>query len=306
MKIPATMYNRFALTTLLLSVIFLISCKQADVQEQMQPPSKKAAPTDASVNDPAKEVIEKKQDTPAMAAADTALAKQSQTDTTVKKEQKTSNVALNPNKLPATAAGTKPAAEKPVETTAAKPMLPKPKPALPTFGPDDPRSGIYLSITGKMAGMGDPSQTASDAYKYGQGKHPKALAGVGLPKDKFGLIDWMAIVNEKIIEPRGSLKKGAPEIPPFDMNVLIESKGDFVNDVLFPHKAHTYWLKCENCHTGIFIMAKGKNNMTMQGIVEGKWCGRCHGKVAFPLTDCNRCHQTPKNSAEATGVAVKK
>jgi c(7)-type cytochrome triheme protein len=37
--------------------------------------------------------------------------------------------------------------------------------------------------------------------------------------------------------------------------------------------------------------------MTMVGIAEGKWCGRCHGKVAFPLTDCQRCHVKPKKSA---------
>ena len=306
MKIPATMYNRFVLTALMLSIIFLISCKQADIQEQVQSPGKKDVSTDASANESGTEAIEKKQSTPSIAASDTALVNQGQAETTAKKRQAIPTEVVNPNKLPATAAGVKPVAEKPAEKVAAQPILPKPKPALPTFGPDDPRSGIYLSITGKMAGMGDPSQTASDAYRYGQGEHPKALAGVGLPKDKFGLIDWMAIVTEKIIAPRGALKKGAPEIPPFDMNVLITSKGDFVNDVLFPHKAHTYWLKCENCHTGIFIMAKGKNNMTMQGIVEGKWCGRCHGKVAFPLTDCNRCHQTPKKPVEATGVAVKK
>jgi len=304
MKILVTIRNKLALSVLLLLVMFMISCKQTDTHEQVKAPVK----TDASATKSATDVIEKEKSTPTIATANTDLAENTQAETAIKKKQKIAEAALNPNKLPATAAGAKPAEEKPiaakpVEKIAEKPVLPKPKPALPTFGPNDPRSGIYLSITGKMAGMGDPSQTASDAYKYGQGEHPKALAGVGLPKDKFGLIDWMAIVNEGIIKPIGALKKGAVEMPPFDMNVLITSKGDFVNDVLFPHKAHTYWLKCENCHTGIFIMAKGKNNMTMQGIVEGKWCGRCHGKVAFPLTDCNRCHQTPKQPAE---VAAKK
>ncbi len=299
MKTLTTIHNKFVLTIFLFPLLFVISCKQADTIEQTQTSS------EADISKPAEDVIEKKKSQPSVAMSKTALAENIE----VKPIEK--QTVLDPNKLPATAAGIKPVGQQPVvakvvEKAAEKPLLPKPKPALPTFGPDDPRSGIYLSITGKMAGMGNPSQTASDAYRYGRGEHPKALAGVGLPKDKFGLIDWMAIVNKEIIKPRGSLKIGAPELPPFDMNVLITAKGDYVNDVLFPHKAHTYWLKCENCHTGIFIMAKGKNNMTMQGIVQGKWCGRCHGKVAFPLTDCNRCHQTPKVAIEATGVAVKK
>jgi len=46
------------------------------------------------------------------------------------------------------------------------------------------------------------------------------------------------------------------------------------------------------------VPAKGQNNMTMSAIVEGKFCGRCHGKVAFPLADCNRCHTQPKKAAK--------
>ncbi len=273
MKTPAAVRHCLAWSTLLLPLLLLTGCKQSDTLAQTQPPDTAArkATGEMAERPPAPVTAAKPPLTPAVAAP----------------QQKTAAP------LPATTAEAEPTA---VEAPAPK----KPRTALPTFGPDDPRSGIYLSITGKMARMGDPSDVASDAYRYGRGEHPKALAGVGLPKDKFGLIDWMAIVNEGIIKPRGSIKPGVPEMPPFDMDVLIKAKGDFVNDVLFPHKAHTYWLKCENCHTGIFIMAKGKNKMTMQGIVEGKWCGRCHGKVAFPLTDCNRCHQTPKQTVEVT------
>jgi len=300
-----TVRNSFTLMVMLLPLLLVISCKETDTHEQMQTSSKAGASVDTPANKPATAAAENNKQ-----LASTVTSKPTPTP----QKQTTTNASSDANTPSETTAGSKPAIEKPTVSTAKKPaakvaekpVLPKPKPAVPTFGPDDPRSGIYLSITGQMAGMGDPSQSASDAYRYGQGEHPEALAGAGLPKDKFGLIDWMAIVNEGIIKPVDSLKPGAPAMPPFDMNVLITSKGDFVNDVLFPHKAHTYWLKCENCHTGIFIMAKGKNNMTMQGIVEGKWCGRCHGKVAFPLTDCNRCHQTPKKALEAAGLAVKK
>lgn len=156
------------------------------------------------------------------------------------------------------------------------------------------RSAIYLGADGRMAGTGDPNAAVSAAYRLGQSPHPQALSAPGMPKDKFGLIDWVAMVDQQAIEPIGSLQPGAPEIPPFDMNVVIKAKGDFVNDVLFQHKTHTYWLSCEICHNGIFIMAKGQNKMSMQEISQGKWCGKCHGKVSFPLTDCVRCHSQPK------------
>jgi hypothetical protein len=40
----------------------------------------------------------------------------------------------------------------------------------------------------------------------------------------------------------------------------------------------------------------------MLHILEGKQCGQCHGAVAFPLTECARCHntaRTPENAARA-------
>ena len=171
----------------------------------------------------------------------------------------------------------------------------KTEPAVTTAArPASGKSSIYLGSDGKMAGIGDPSKPVSEAYKIGMSARPAALAGAGLPKDKFGLIDWVAVVKKGEIKPIGSLDPGKPDIPPFDMDIVIEAKGDFVNNVLFPHSDHTYWLSCENCHPAIFAMGKGKNKMSMVEISEGKWCGRCHGKVAFPLTDCSRCHTKQK------------
>ncbi len=161
------------------------------------------------------------------------------------------------------------------------------------------KSTIYLGSDGKPAGLGDPRNPVSEAYKIGMSERPAALAGAGLPKDKFGLVDWVAVVNEGDINPVGSLDPNAPEAPPFDMDIIIPAKGDFVNDVRFPHDIHTYWLGCENCHPALFVMGKGKNKMSMVEIAEGKWCGVCHGKVAFPLTDCARCH-TEKKAQKST------
>ncbi|MEE9615320.1 MAG: c(7)-type cytochrome triheme domain-containing protein [Thermodesulfobacteriota bacterium] len=168
----------------------------------------------------------------------------------------------------------------------------------PVLDPDDPRSAIYLDTSGKLAGTGDATKPVSEAWKAGQAWHPQALQGEGLPKDRYGLVDWAKLVREGIINPRHSLDPKADEMPPLDMDVIIESKGDYVNNVRYPHEMHTYWLKCEVCHPKIFVPAKGQNNMTMVGITRGEWCGRCHGKVAFPLTDCTRCHTVPKKGAK--------
>lgn len=160
--------------------------------------------------------------------------------------------------------------------------------------PDDPSSVLYLDTAGNKAGIGDPDVPASESVKIGLGWHPKALSASGLPRDRYGLVDWAKLVREGLIKPRHSLDPNAEEMPPLPMDVLIPAKSDFVDDVIYPHEIHTWWLKCEVCHPKIFIPAKGENKMTMSEITAGEWCGRCHGKVAFPLTDCTRCHVSPK------------
>ncbi len=165
--------------------------------------------------------------------------------------------------------------------------------------PTDPRSSIYLDTAGKLAGTGDSRRPPSKAYQSGRGWHPAALEGEGLPRDRFGLVDWAQLVKKDLIAPKGSLDPAdTSEMPPLDLDIIIKAKSDFVKDVKYPHWMHTYWLKCEVCHAtvggAIFIPAKGQNNMTMVGIARGEWCGRCHDKVAFPLADCNRCHTVPR------------
>lgn len=190
--------------------------------------------------------------------------------------------------------------------TPEQPKASEPKPAqqekAPTIvDPRDPRSILYLDSKGKPAGTGDVTKSgaASEAARAGAGWHPAALAATIVPKDKYGLVDWAKAVKDKIIAPGHSLDpkaKATEDDEPLDMDVHITTKSDFVNDVIYPHWIHTYWFTCEGCHEKIFKMAAGENNMTMIGIAGGKWCGRCHGKVAFPLSDCNRCHVQQKKT----------
>jgi c(7)-type cytochrome triheme protein len=185
------------------------------------------------------------------------------------------------------------------ESAAPEPIMvaqadkPKGEKVSPILDPSDPKSVLYLDTSGKLAGTGDPTKPVSEAFKAGMGWHPKALAAEGLPRDKYGLVDWVRLVNEKLLAPRHSIDPKVEEPPALKMDVIMPTSIDTVNAVKFPHDTHTYWISCEVCHPKMFVPAKGQNNMNMLGIVEGKWCGRCHGKVAFPLTDCNRCHSEP-------------
>ena len=193
-----------------------------------------------------------------------------------------------------------PAPKKSGDQSAAAAPAPKKETAASAtrIDPKAPSSVIYLDPQGRPAGIGDPSKPASQAFKAGMGWHPQALSAAGLPKDKYGLVDWAKLVRQNIISPKASLDPEEEEIPPLKMDVVITAKGDYVSDVIYPHEMHTYWLKCDVCHPSIFVPAKGSNDMTMVGIVQGQWCGRCHGKVAFPLTDCNKCHSAPKKASK--------
>ena len=104
-------------------------------------------------------------------------------------------------------------------------------------------------------------------------------------------VQWTRALNDKTITPRPGIAAGAKEDDPTDMDLEYVPKGQPQYKVIFPHKPHTQWLGCPNCHTGIFEMEKGKASMTMDKLNAGAYCGVCHGKVALPaLTSCPACH----------------
>lgn len=161
----------------------------------------------------------------------------------------------------------------------------------------DPALLIYLSERGVLAGIGDPAGMVGEAEKMGKAAHPAAMELAKLPKDKYGLVDWAAAIKTGMVKPLDSLEPGAAAPPPFNLDVVIRTKSNFMPDVVFPHYTHTLWLACTNCHTGIFQMKAGAHpEMTMPKIASGEYCGRCHNRVAFPLTDCTRCHVKPKET----------
>ena len=61
----------------------------------------------------------------------------------------------------------------------------------------------------------------------------------------------------------------------------------------FPHWIHRMNFKCYVCHNAIFQMKAGADDITMDKIQAGKFCGVCHnGKTAFQVKfeTCPRCH----------------
>ncbi len=131
-----------------------------------------------------------------------------------------------------------------------------------------------------------PSEAFQDLPKSGDGNH----------------VDWVKALDQGLIAPYVDLAD--PEAEPFTMDLVIvrEVKGSMPN-VVFPHQQHTEWLDCTNCHDEIFVPQKGANQISMAAILLGQKCGVCHGRVAFPVTDCRRCHAQPKTPEQLKALA---
>ncbi len=128
------------------------------------------------------------------------------------------------------------------------------------------------------------------------GPLPKSLAG--------NRVNWVKAIDDKKINPRWDRQddKATPVV--IDLNIVREVKGS-MPDVVYPHKQHTEWLDCSNCHPAIFNPQKGSNAISMAAILLGEKCGVCHGKVAFPVSECRLCHSKKKEARPAAQTAAK-
>ena len=125
---------------------------------------------------------------------------------------------------------------------------------------------------------------------------PPLIAFDGLPTTEFGnYVDWVKALNDGLLQPR--YDRFDPTVEPLvmDLDIVREVKAS-MPDVVFPHKPHTQWLHCSNCHPKIFIPQRNANVINMSAILLGQKCGVCHGKVSFPITtkSCTKCHSKPK------------
>lgn len=64
---------------------------------------------------------------------------------------------------------------------------------------------------------------------------------------------------------------------------------------VFSHALHRMQFTCYVCHDAIYEMRAGANQISMDAIQSGKFCGACHnGRIAFQATfdTCARCHRS--------------
>ena len=120
----------------------------------------------------------------------------------------------------------------------------------------------------------------------------EALAN--LPPDAVGnRVRWVQALEKGLIAPRASILPGT-EVKVLDQDVIMPRTGEMFM-VRFPHKQHTEWLDCSNCHEKLFKSKAGATTtVNMFEILQGEYCGVCHGAVAFPLTECRRCHSVER------------
>ncbi len=147
-------------------------------------------------------------------------------------------------------------------------------------------------ITG-LPKFADPAELPTPGPPYNKENSHPDTAMRDIPKEASGVEDWVKAYEQNKIKPHESLDLAKPPVPPFMFDIEIPAVGSMPN-VIFPHFPHTFWLDCANCHPGIFMMKKGGNPISMVKIVNGEFCGRCHGRVAFPIANCTRCHVKPK------------
>ncbi|MFV2055291.1 MAG: c(7)-type cytochrome triheme domain-containing protein [Thiohalomonadales bacterium] len=145
------------------------------------------------------------------------------------------------------------------------------------------------------------------------GIHDPAAPGIAslqAPKEAFNklikgksgnYVDWVKSLEKGKIRPLVDLKDKNAKASSMDLRIIRKVKGT-TPDVVFPHKAHTELIDCSTCHPDIFVAKKGANTMSMAEIVLGKKCGVCHGRVAFPVTECRRCHSNQKVTKKKSKV----
>jgi c(7)-type cytochrome triheme protein len=129
---------------------------------------------------------------------------------------------------------------------------------------------------------------------------PLGALGSLPPSPSGNRVDWGKAYASAAIAPRFDRLDPAVAPTVMDLNIVREVKGS-MPDVVFPHKQHTQWLDCANCHPAIFKPQKGANQISMASILMGEACGVCHGKVAFPVSECRLCHSKAKPASAVAG-----
>lgn len=118
-----------------------------------------------------------------------------------------------------------------------------------------------------------------------------------MPKSRYGnKIDWTEADQKGLITPKDFIEGVSFEKNKMMVNMRNEPmtpKLPGLPEIIFSHAKHVTWCGCGMCHPDTFALETGKTKMSMEAIIEGEFCGKCHGSVAFPLNDCSTCHSKP-------------
>lgn len=166
---------------------------------------------------------------------------------------------------------------------------PAPEPA-PDSGSKQPVDRVIRTADGRewrkleTDGLHDPGNEVISFLQQ-----PAEALGVLPPGGPDGnKVDWAAALRTGAISPRTNVRPET-KIRVIDLDIVFKDTAGQPY-VVFPHKQHTEWLDCANCHPAIFEAKRGGNDFGMLDVLEGEYCGQCHGAVSFPLTECKRCH----------------
>lgn len=121
-----------------------------------------------------------------------------------------------------------------------------------------------------------------------------------LPRDHAGNVDWTAALRTGVVRPTVSpsgVDSATARLLRFGFDFFLPPGQDTSVTTWFPHSGHTEWLECSSCHVRLFPYRRPVK-LSMDALTDGKYCGACHGPVAFPIeTGCERCH--PKEEMPA-------
>lgn len=186
---------------------------------------------------------------------------------------------------------------------------------LPPAAPSTPRNAATAPAVrpapSASATVVKPSEPELPIPKFETTLVPDSILA-WMPRDHAGNADWVAALKQGLYRPRASLDMLPahavdPGTSPFAFDFYFPNDApDSLMDAFFPHSVHTALIDCRQCHGP--VMRYKNNQITMAGIFEGNFCGKCHGKVAYnPVNACERCHtrlQMPemRNEPELMGT----
>lgn len=103
---------------------------------------------------------------------------------------------------------------------------------------------------------------------------------------------YMSLILITSIGLPAALLSQAAQAEYADVVLNKNSEREGVRPVIFPHWFHRIRFRCKVCHSELgFEMRAGANDVTMQDIIDGKFCGMCHnGTVAWSVDNCDLCH----------------